>query len=564
MKKNINVIGVVLLWGLVALNGCTFMEKFSGDRISEAEKQSLVESYIQKGQAYEKEGNLVAAFEQYKLAITVSPEDPNVQAHHSRLEKLLRELAEKHYRDGLAFYRKGVYHQARQEFLAALRFWPDHKEAQYMVLPRNGIQAATYKIHTVKPGESLSKLAILYYGDYKKFPIIAEYNRMDDATNLVVGQKIKIPIIENARSSLSPTVTKTEAPMVLGPPPGGAEYIEHVVKPSESLSKLALIYYGDYKKYPIIARFNQISKDSFLSDGQHIKIPEIEGVSVKALERIQALETIAEILETEKPPHGTVDAEPKTAPMPEVDPVTAYLEHGIEMFHEKNFQDAIVEFNKVLNAYPDHREALNYISRAHFEQGLSLFAKENYTAAKTEFEASLANRKDCKECREYLRKSEEKILTASREHALLLFEQRQYPEAIEELARFLKKQPDDATAREYMYRSHLENGIALFQQKKYGDAIKAFQASLEYRPNCDKCREYLDESRKAFKAFHYDKGTQYFSQQELKNAIREWELVYALDPGYKQVRSNLEKARKLLKRVDEIRKSTSEGQENEL
>ena len=51
-------------------------------------------------------------------------------------------------------------------------------------------------MHTIGPGDSLSKLAKMYYGDYKKFPIIAEFNGVPDAVAARVGQKIKVPEIE--------------------------------------------------------------------------------------------------------------------------------------------------------------------------------------------------------------------------------------------------------------------------------------------------------------------------------------------------------------------------------
>ena len=57
-------------------------------------------------------------------------------------------------------------------------------------------QVRRYIVHTIQPDESLSTLAEKYYGDYRKFHLIADYNEMADPTRVTVGQDIKIPVIE--------------------------------------------------------------------------------------------------------------------------------------------------------------------------------------------------------------------------------------------------------------------------------------------------------------------------------------------------------------------------------
>ena len=54
-----------------------------------------------------------------------------------------------------------------------------------------------YTVHQIQPGESLSKVAQIYYGDYQLFHVIARYNGIADPTSIKVGQKIKVPRLEN-------------------------------------------------------------------------------------------------------------------------------------------------------------------------------------------------------------------------------------------------------------------------------------------------------------------------------------------------------------------------------
>ncbi len=50
--------------------------------------------------------------------------------------------------------------------------------------------------HIIQPGQSTSKLAQLYYRDPKKFYIIRRYNGMHDATQVKVGDRLKIPKVD--------------------------------------------------------------------------------------------------------------------------------------------------------------------------------------------------------------------------------------------------------------------------------------------------------------------------------------------------------------------------------
>ena len=63
-----------------------------------------------------------------------------------------------------------------------------------------GLMAATTAmagdtVHTVKSGDSLSKIAGQYYGDVKKYNMILDANRdqISDATMIYPGQKLRIP-----------------------------------------------------------------------------------------------------------------------------------------------------------------------------------------------------------------------------------------------------------------------------------------------------------------------------------------------------------------------------------
>lgn len=59
----------------------------------------------------------------------------------------------------------------------------------------NNDSSQAFQVHTVKAGDSLSKIAYEYYGDYTKTTLIAKFNNIDDIDRLKIGQKIKIPVL---------------------------------------------------------------------------------------------------------------------------------------------------------------------------------------------------------------------------------------------------------------------------------------------------------------------------------------------------------------------------------
>ncbi|MBW1835023.1 MAG: hypothetical protein JRI62_09850 [Deltaproteobacteria bacterium] len=317
----------------------------------------MVQSYLQTGNEYENKGNLAEAYKQYKLALTVSPQNQEAVKGIDRLEKELLKWAEKYYQEGMNFYNQGKYRPARRKFLTALNFWPDHSKALKMLTPR-------------KPGESLSKIAMIYYGDYRKFPVIAEYNNIADASLTHVGQKIRVPEIEG-----SPFLTEKQD-----------------IKPEE------------IRTHDLAPLDQKIKKEKEKPVDEEIKE------------------------ELEEPVDEEVEEEPEET----VDEVEIYRDQGVEFFNQMKYQEAITEFNKVINVNPDDEISLEYLARSHFQLAKGLFEKKDYLKAKKEFEVSLQYNKKCPTCREYIKKSEETYMEIHYKRGVAYFGKEQLVEAIME------------------------------------------------------------------------------------------------------------------------------------
>ncbi len=154
--------------------------------------------YISRAADFEGKGDLVQAAKEYRLALAVDPQDAQARQALDRIEALLKEQAKRRFEEGMRLRENGNYSQARQEFLAALRLDPDYTEAYRMLTDKSHVVKKPFVIHEVKSGETISKIAQQYYGDHRKYKVIASFNALDDSAMLKAGQKLRIPIEEGA------------------------------------------------------------------------------------------------------------------------------------------------------------------------------------------------------------------------------------------------------------------------------------------------------------------------------------------------------------------------------
>ena len=559
MKNKAEIISVILL--LILLIGCAT----TGTKSPE----TLAKEYTAKAQQFEEQGDLVEALNQYKLVLTVDPENQLAQQKKATLEPQLQKLAEEHYKNGVKFYNKGEYGSARKEFLTALRYNPDHKnaKAKLTATSKDLGRVKRYIVHTVQADESISTLAQRYYGDFRKFHFIAEYNELEDATQVKVGQEIKIPVIEDVPIIADPAAIQTDPGEAAEPLSGEIitvkRFIIHTVQPEETLSKLAQTYYGDLTKFDVIAKFNDIIDITSVRVGHKLKIPQVEGLPFLVEGKVEKTKTVSV---PEDKPVTEVEAEkteaPKiiTKPISTEDQTANYRELGVELYQNKEYSDAIIELNKVLSVNPEDQTAQKYMALAYFEKGRQSFDNKAYSQAETEFQASLKYNKNCPDCRDYIQKIEKNRRANLREEGIALYNEKKFKEAIAKFETVVTNDPKDSGAREYLGKSHFQQGLILFGKEDYLAARDEFRTALEYDKNCDQCEKNIQKSEDTFKEVHYDKGLAYFGDQKLADAIREWESVYALDPTYKDVNKNLTKAKTLYERLESIKRS--KAQEN--
>lgn len=68
---------------------------------------------------------------------------------------------------------------------------PTYSDLHHEIATTGGDEQA----YTIKPGDNLSKVSKLFYGDANKYPQIAKSNGLDNPDKIQVGQQITLPVI---------------------------------------------------------------------------------------------------------------------------------------------------------------------------------------------------------------------------------------------------------------------------------------------------------------------------------------------------------------------------------
>ena len=304
------------------------------------------DSILAQAKALEEALDGVAAYDKYAIALTVDPACEAAADGLRRMERSLQDAAQQHYQEAVRLQKEGRYDLAHQQLLTALRLWPEHAEALALLTERRRLPATGYVVHKVEPGESLSQIAKKYYGDYRKFSIIAEYNQLADAAKIFLGQELKMPMMAQ-----------------LAPP-----------------------------------------EDRQGPTG----------------------------LSTECPPEALASQAEQEPDLAEVDQAAIYREQGIELFKNGDYEDAIVEFIKVLGAYPGDEVSADYCYQAYFQVAVKHFQDKDYLGAMDRFNRSLDYRRDCRQCHAYIKESEFLFKEMHYKNGMQYYGREQLLEAIKE------------------------------------------------------------------------------------------------------------------------------------
>lgn len=194
---------------------------------------------------YEEKKEFKKALNTLKEIQSNDPYNRDISSRIKKLETGLNDAVQKHLAAGKSLFKAGNQEASQKEFLMVLFLDPENREALGFLRelsdtaagparkPEEGMsegmskQYKDYIEHTLLPGESLSILAQMYYGDKMKYDIIADFNDIKDVNKVRVGQKILVPVLDKMEPAYQ------QAPKVRQEPAAAPAKEAEVVKEKE-------------------------------------------------------------------------------------------------------------------------------------------------------------------------------------------------------------------------------------------------------------------------------------------------------------------------------------------
>jgi len=156
--------------------------------------QVFSETYRPRALDFEKKGELRQALFAWQIVHSFNPDDVESSQKVQTLQKQIQAEADNHFRKGAEYLGKNATQAARREFLRALAYNPNHREA-LNYLEQRAVEP-DYMAYEVKQGDTVTGIAQKMYRDPGKDFIVAYFNDISSGDQLKPGVVVRLPNLE--------------------------------------------------------------------------------------------------------------------------------------------------------------------------------------------------------------------------------------------------------------------------------------------------------------------------------------------------------------------------------
>lgn len=328
--------------------------------------ESLVSVHREKAQGLGREGRLRQALDEWKIVLTLDPNDPGAREGKKKLEDRIEHGVADRVQKGREALRRGDQLEARRHFLAALALDPANKVAFDAL--QNEVKELRFFIHTVRRGETLATIAEQYYGDRSRSEVIWETNQLPPNPRLAVGSTLRIPEIPgvpfvhpDARARVPSDTTRPEAASPDLPRPGGSREEAPEINPLLVEAKEALEK-GEYAV--ALADVDKVlAGNAQNAEGVDLKKAILYGLGKSQLgqrrydESYQTLTQLAKLAPNYQDSAALLRQARDRL-------VQQHYGQGLRLFQEEKLEEAITQWRTVLEYDPQHANAKKNIEQA--------------------------------------------------------------------------------------------------------------------------------------------------------------------------------------------------------
>ncbi len=321
--------GVLIFCILLHFFGCAGILK---DRPSDSQ---VAERCLTRALEYENKGELQKALYHLKIASTLAPEDEQTVARVLTLQATIGRKSEKHFKRGVALFKKDQIKKARTELLIALRYDPYHKKAIEFL--KNRLLEKDWVLYEVKRGDTVETIALEVYKDSRMDFFVASFISVDRKSP-VPGSVIQLPLLvmESPFQPINAKAKLTEA--------------QNFFKEKEyekALSTVQEILAHDPESKEAL----DLKNISFFRLGKRLalkrKYPESLGMFKNVDPEYKGVK------------EAIFDVKSNIAKQVEL-----HYRKGVKFFLNEDLESAVAEWGKTLALYPDHQKAKRDIENA--------------------------------------------------------------------------------------------------------------------------------------------------------------------------------------------------------
>ena len=352
MIKSINVILMIIILSLFS-GWAGPLDSFGvvGRKVPEKTSEKTLRNtsvfhssyYLIKAKTYKNNDELQLALFFLKIAASLSPDDMEIVGEISDLKLTIDNKSDKYFKKGEKFYNQNKFEKARKQFLTALRYNPDHKDAlDYL---KNRLIPKEYINYTLEKNDSLKIISNKFYKDPELAFLIVYFNNLKSDTEPKPGEMLKIPILE---PEFNQTIGDRRQDMISAKNLLGEKRFQEVVVitnkilGNDPLNKEAIKLKNE-AFYQIGIQLSSQKKYFEAMDTFKKITPEYEGVNGAIQEAIQ---------------HELLKAE--------------------NLLKEKKYEESIDLAEKILGYDPSNTAANKFISTSLCQQGRDLFIRKKY------------------------------------------------------------------------------------------------------------------------------------------------------------------------------------------
>ncbi len=358
--------------------------------------------YLIKAKTYKNNDELQLALFFLKIAASLSPDDMEIVGKISDLKLTIDNKSNKYFKKGEKFYNQNKFEKARKQFLTALRYNPDHKDAlDYL---KNRLIPKEYINYTLEKNDSLKIISNKFYKDPELAFLIVYFNNLKSDTEPKPGEMLKIPILE---PEFNQTIGDRRQDMISAKNLLGEKRFQEVVVitnkilGNDPLNKEAIKLKNE-AFYQIGIQLSSQKKYFEAMDTFKKITPEYEGVNGAIQEAIQHELLKAENLLKEKKYEEAIDLAEKilgydpsnTAANKLIS--TSLCQQGRDLFIRKKYDEALHVLDKADPADDcaekirlAAKKAIKEQAEAHYIQGVKHFLNEELQSAIIEWEKTL-------------------------------------------------------------------------------------------------------------------------------------------------------------------------------